>query len=236
MLSVKAMNRSVPLEEIQHHSVRIPDSEDRIFLDGILSVPPAPLGWVIFAHGSGSSRFSPRNLQVAQALQQEHWATLLFDLLTQDESEDRRKVFDIPLLTRRLVLAVQFLKQRPEYNAKPIALFGASTGAAAAMEASADLGSAIRFLISRGGRVDLARDSAHRVKAQTLLIVGSRDEPVLSWNRETLPLLERGELKVISGASHLFEEPHALSSVIQTVTNFLTKCLKPSHPKTTLHP
>lgn len=199
-------------------------------------VPPVPLCWVIFAHGSGSSRLSPRNLQVAQAMNQCHFATLLFDLLTPEESEQRENVFDIPLLTRRLMLAVEHLKLHPEYNQKPIALFGASTGAAAALNAAAVLHSSIGFVISRGGRVDLARDSAPRVTARTLLIVGSHDEPVLAWNREILPLLPRGELRVIPGATHLFEEPGALPAVIDAASAFLTKHLKPARPATTLHP
>jgi putative phosphoribosyl transferase len=234
------MNRpiepSVSKEDIKHHPIRIQDRQGPARLEGFLMIPPAPLCWVIFAHGSGSSRLSPRNLQVAQALNQAHFATLLFDLLTPEEAEQRGNVFDIPLLTRRLMLAVEFLKLHPEYNRKPIALFGASTGAAAALGAAAVLKAPVEFVISRGGRVDLARDAASKVTARTLLIVGENDEPVLTWNREILPLILRGELRVIPGATHLFEEPGALPAVVDAASAFLTKHLKPARPATTLHP
>jgi pimeloyl-ACP methyl ester carboxylesterase len=230
------MNRSVPKEEIEHIPLKMTDPSTGCTLEGTLDIPPAPLGWVIFAHGSGSSRLSPRNLQVAQALQQSHFATLLFDLLSPEESALRRNVFDIPLLTRRLVLAIDTLRSRPEYNNRPLALFGASTGAAAALEAAALPSSPVGYVISRGGRVDLARGSAPGVRARTLLIVGGNDEPVLGWNRETLPLLRNGELRVIPRAGHLFEEPGTLFSVIDAASRFLTKHLKPSRPATTLHP
>jgi putative phosphoribosyl transferase len=230
------MNRSVPEAEIEHLTIKMEDPSAKCTLEGSLEIPPAPIGWVIFAHGSGSSRLSPRNLQVAQALQQAHLATLLFDLLTPDESSQRKNVFDIPLLTRRLMLAIDALRARQEYNRKPLVLFGASTGAAAALEAAALPSSPVEYVVSRGGRVDLARNSAPGVRARTLLIVGGNDEPILSWNRETMPLLRHGELRVVPRAGHLFEEPGALLSVIDATSRFLTKYLKPSRPATTLHP
>ncbi|NDG86018.1 MAG: phosphoribosyltransferase, partial [Proteobacteria bacterium] len=150
----------VPENEIRHRDVLITSTSSSARLQGTLRVPLAPLGWVLFAHGSGSSRLSPRNIEVARALNQAHMATLLFDLLTEEESQDRTNVFDLPLLSERLILATKWLKDQQEFNGAPIAYFGASTGAGAALMAAAKLGTGIRAVISRGGRVDMARNEA----------------------------------------------------------------------------
>ena len=215
------MNYTVPEPEVKILDAMIEDLKSGSRLPGQLRIPPAPLGWVIFAHGSGSSRFSPRNIQVAKTLNQRHQATLLFDLLTPEESNIRKNVFDIPLLAERLRNSVFWLQKQLDFNNAPIALFGASTGAAAALSAASVLGKNVRAVVSRGGRVDLAKSAAAEVECPVLLIVGGWDEPVLTWNREVLPLLKSGRLKVIPKATHLFEEPHALSSAIEAAADFL---------------
>jgi putative phosphoribosyl transferase len=179
-----------------------------------LAIPPQPLGWVVFAHGSGSSRRSPRNLSVAAALNRAHVATLLFDLLTSEEELDRRNVFDVELLGHRLMAATRWLRSQPEASRLPIGYFGASTGAAAALAAAAELPEEISAVVSRGGRPDLAAAWLGRVRAPTLLVVGSADPVVLELNREAAESLTcRSELAVVPGAAHLFEEPGALEQV-----------------------
>jgi len=220
----------VPEHEIKTREIVLNVPESGIRLGGTLRTPPAPLGWIIFAHGSGSSRFSPRNIQVAKSLNPRHFATLLFDLLSPEEFQNRKNVFDISLLTERLILAQRWIKSRLEYNGAPIAFFGASTGAAAALKAAAILGKEVGAVVSRGGRVDLARTWAPEVPCETLLIVGGWDEPVLTWNRETLPLLKKGSLKVIPEATHLFEEPGALNSVIASAGSFFEEHLRGPEP------
>ena len=182
-------------------------------LEGILTIPPSCQGIVIFAHGSGSSRKSPRNLQVASALNQAGLGTLLFDLLTPAESLDRKNVFDIPLLAARLKLATHFLHFQIPDLIVPIGYFGASTGAAAALWAAADLGNQISAIVSRGGRPDLATTRLPDVKAPTLLLVGSLDEAVIEMNREVVPLMPHSDLVIVPGATHLFEEPGTLENV-----------------------
>jgi putative phosphoribosyl transferase len=183
-----------------------------VALEGHLHVPAAPIGVVAFAHGSGSSRHSPRNQYVASVLQQAGLATLLLDLLTPREETDRRHVFDIPLLAGRLAGAVAWLAGRPETAHLPIGLFGASTGAAAALWAAAEPDLRIGAVVSRGGRPDLAGARLGSVRAPTLLIVGSRDTVVLGLNHEAQALLRcRNRLSVVDGASHLFEEPGTLA-------------------------
>lgn len=183
-----------------------------VALEGHLHVPAAPIGVVAFAHGSGSSRHSPRNQYVASVLQHAGLATLLLDLLTPREELDRRHVFDIPLLAGRLVGAVAWLGGRPETAHLPIGLFGASTGAAAALWAAAEPDLQIGAVVSRGGRPDLAGARLGSVRAPTLLIVGSRDTVVLKLNREAQALLRcPSRLFVVDGASHLFEEPGTLA-------------------------
>jgi putative phosphoribosyl transferase len=189
-----------------------------------LAVPAQPLGWVVFAHGSGSSRLSPRNLQVAAALNQAQIATLLFDLLTREEELDRRNVFDIELLGRRLVAATRWLRSRAEARGLPIGYFGASTGAAAALVAAAELPDEVSAVVSRGGRPDLAGERLGDIRAPTLLIVGSADSFVLEVNQDAATRLTcRNELAVVPGATHLFEEPGALEQVASLAAAWFTR-------------
>ena len=182
-------------------------------LPGTLRRPAEMLGAVVFAHGSGSSRLSARNARVADVLGEAHLATLVFDLLTSPEAEDRRNVFDIPLLARRLAAATAWLVAEPGFGSVPVGYFGASTGAAAALWAAAG-DPHVQAVVSRGGRPDLARPRLGAVRAPTLLIVGSRDELVLDLNREARLLMScESELRIVEGATHLFEEPGALEQV-----------------------
>lgn len=186
---------------------------DHVTLPGSLAPPTDAAGVVAFAHGSGSGRFSPRNAQVAGVLNDAGLATLLFDLLTPDEALDRRNVFDIPLLTDRLLAATNWLEVEPSLCHLPIGYFGASTGAAAALSAAAE-NSGAAAIVSRGGRPDLAGPQLAKVRAPTLLIVGSLDEVVLELNAAALERLSGPcELRVVEGATHLFEEPGALDQV-----------------------
>jgi len=183
-------------------------------LPGTLTVPTRQLGIVLFAHGSGSSRHSPRNVQVAETLHQRGIGTLLFDLLVEAEAADRELVFDIRLLASRLAEAAQWLAAEPEARGFPLGYFGASTGGAAALVATVVGQVPIAAVVSRGGRPDLAAPVLERVRVPTLLIVGGNDEPVLSLNREALTQLGGGHrLVVVPGATHLFEEPGALETV-----------------------
>lgn len=193
---------------------------------GTLSVPRSPIGVVAFAHGSGSGRFSPRNQFVAEALREAGFATLLIDLLEEDEAEDRAKVFDIPLLAARLRAAGTWLGEDAETRALPLGYFGASTGAAAALVAAASDPGRVGAVVSRGGRPDLARDALPIVKAPTLLIVGSRDEQVLELNRRALAALRcPKQLAVVPGASHLFAEPGTLEEVARLAADWFTQTL-----------
>ena len=183
-------------------------------LPGQLVVPPNAPGVVVFAHGSGSSRLSPRNRQVAMWLNERGCATLLFDLLTEEEAANRNNVFDIPLLGRRVVAATSWLREQAEVGALPVAYFGASTGAAAALVAASELGDGVAAVVSRGGRVDLAGDALPRVVAPTLLLVGSLDGVVLDLNRTAIERMRcTTRLVIVPGASHLFEEPGTLERV-----------------------
>ncbi len=186
-------------------------------LEGTLGLPGArPKGIVIFAHGSGSSRFSPRNNYVAKALRQAGLATLLFDLLTESEAADRANVFDIALLAERLAAATEWARKFELTRTLPIEYFGASTGAAAALVASAQRDSNIAAIVSRGGRPDLAGAALVDVRAPTLLIVGGADVDVLALNRSALGRLGcEAKLEVVPGATHLFEEPGTLESVVK---------------------
>ena len=194
-----------------------------VTLTGDLVAPALPFGWVVFAHGSGSSRLSSRNRSVAAVLQRAGVATLLFDLLTPEEEHDRRNVFDIELLATRLEHATRWLDEQPEVAGAPFGYFGASTGAAAALMAAAELGSRISAVVSRGGRPDLAADRLGEVAAPTLLIVGGADEAVLDLNRAAAELLRcRHELAIVPGATHLFEEPGALEQVAELARAWFT--------------
>ena len=185
-------------------------------LEGDLDIPGGATGLVMFAHGSGSSRLSPRNRQVAVALQEAGLATLLFDLLRPEESRDRRLVFDIALLANRLMAATDWLRTRRECQAFAIGYFGASTGAAAALVAAAQAGAGVRAVVSRGGRPDLAMAALSKVKAPTLLIVGEEDREVLALNWQALEALRcEKSLLTVPGATHLFEEPGALELVTE---------------------
>jgi len=193
-------------------------------LEGSLFLPETPRGLVIFAHGSGSSRFSPRNRYVAERLVAQGFACLLFDLLTAEEGEFRRNVFDIPLLGARVREAIAWTAAS-DVSRLPIGLFGASTGAAAALVAAADE-PRVAAVVSRGGRPDLAGDALQRVQAPTLLIVGGLDYGVIDLNRSAQQLLRcRNRLDIVPGATHLFEEPGTLESVVERATNWFIEYL-----------
>jgi len=196
-------------------------------LPGYLRLPAQPAGLVIFAHGSGSSRNSTRNNYVAEGLGEAGFATLLFDLLTPEEESDRANVFDIPLLSDRLVSAIKWANQDARTKALPIGLFGASTGAAAALVAAAATQShRVGAIVSRGGRPDMAACAFQWVKAPTLLIVGGNDHQVLQLNREAYDKLEcQKELMIVPGATHLFEEPGTLDAVIDGAKGWFTRHL-----------
>jgi len=190
-------------------------------LEGILHVPQEAKGIVLFAHGSGSGRLSPRNQFVAAVLQKAGLATLLIDLLEEEEADDREKVFDIELLAGRLQSAADWLHQEHATSDLRLGLFGASTGAAAAMVAAARRPAAIGAVVSRGGRPDLAMDELTEVTAPSLLIVGGRDDVVIQLNREALGFLRcPKKLVVIPGATHLFPEPGALEEVSRLATGW----------------
>lgn len=200
-------------------------------VEGDLHVPYRPAGLVIFVHGSGSSRFSPRNRAVASLLEEHGHGTLLIDLLTPGEeardeaSRDLR--FDIPLLGRRVVAITDWVQSRPDLWPLPIAFFGASTGAAAALIAAATRPEVSRAVISRGGRPDLAGDALPRVLAPTLFLVGGDDVPVLELNRSAMRRMRaRVEMKVVEGATHLFEEPGALEQVAALAADWCDQHLR----------
>lgn len=201
----------------------------QVKVEGTLSLPGKPRGIVLFAHGSGSSRHSPRNRSVAEALQSQGFATLLFDLLTlEEEAIDRQNAalrFDIGLLAGRLVRVTQWIAQNPDTRGLPIGYFGASTGAAAALVAAAQLPSSVAAVVSRGGRPDLAAEALRRVHAPTLLIVGGRDDVVIELNRQALAWLGCGvkRLVIVPGATHLFEEPGALEEVARLAADWFAE-------------
>lgn len=192
---------------------------------GDLAVPASSVGLVLFAHGSGSSRLSPRNRLVAEFLQSQGLATLLFDLLTPTEDREYRIRFDIALLTRRLINATQWAQADPATAQLALGYFGASTGAAAALQAAAELPT-VRAVVSRGGRPDLAINALARVRAATLLIVGGDDDTVLALNRQAhAHLSEPRALEVVPGATHLFEEPGALEQVARLAAEWFRRYL-----------
>ncbi len=197
--------------QVQVRQVEIP--ADRVMLPGELTLPQQAIGLVAFAHGSGSSRLSPRNQMVAADLHQAGIGTLLFDLLTEAESETRANVFDMSLLADRLLAATGWLTKEPDTRDLRLGYFGASTGAGAALIAAAKAGDRVHAVVSRGGRPDLARDYLAEVRTPTLLIVGGLDTAVLGLNRLALDqLLCPKRLAVVPGATHLFEEPGALEA------------------------
>ncbi len=208
------------------HTSEVTISDESVTLPGILAVPDVATGMVIFAHGSGSSRLSPRNAAVAEALNRAGFATLLFDLLTLNEADDRAKVFDIPLLAERLELATSWVRERPELRSLPIGYFGASTGAGAALMAASELGDVVVAIVSRGGRPDLAGRTLQFVHAPTLLIVGGQDSEVLTLNSRAYDTLSsQRRLTVVPGATHLFEEAGAMESVTRLGIEWFTKYL-----------
>lgn len=192
-------------------------------LPGSLVTVPDATGVVLFAHGSGSSRFSPRNRRVAETLRERGLDTLLLDLLAAEEAEDRERVFDIDLLADRVGMALDWLVARLGPLSLPIGLFGASTGAAAALQAAAMRPGQVAAVVSRGGRPDLAGKYLAEVRAPTLLIVGGDDRQVLALNRAALQQLRcETRLDVVPGATHLFEEPGALEAVAQRAAGWFT--------------
>jgi len=201
-----------------------------VTLTADLSVPASPRGLIVFAHGSGSSRHSPRNRSVAHVLQHGHFATLLIDLLSEEEdlvdaatSEYR---FNIPLLANRLIAAVDWARNSPPVALLSIGLFGASTGAAAALIAAERRPAMIGAVVSRGGRTDLAQKSLDLVTAPTLFIVGGRDEVVIELNRKSLAHLKGPkEMEIVPGATHLFEEPGALEHVARSARDWFGRYL-----------
>jgi len=199
---------------------------DSVSLDGELHIPQGAKGIVIFVHGSGSSRFSPRNILVAQVLRSATFGTLLFDLLTREEDMDYENRFDIPLLARRLIAVTKWVRTQEQTKALQIGYFTASTGAAAALIAAVEQGKDIKAIVSRGGRPDLAMEVLGSVNVPTLFIVGGNDNVVLKLNRDAMMRMRtKIELKVVQGATHLFEEPGALEEVARLAVEWFTKYL-----------
>jgi putative phosphoribosyl transferase len=191
-----------------------------------LTIPAGARGLVLFAHGSGSSRLSPRNRFVASGLHAAGFGTLLFDLLTRTEEQNRGNVFDIALLAQRLVTATEWLAKRPERGSLPMGYFGASTGAASALVASTLTAIPIGAIVSRGGRPDLAGPALPLVTAPTLMIVGGNDFPVVSLNRDAAERLRCAhEVTIVPGATHLFEEPGTLEAVIDLARDWFARHL-----------
>ncbi len=209
----------------QEHEIQI--TKGSLCLPGILGLPSQIKGVVLFAHGTGSGRLSPRNQFVAHQLQEAGFATLLIDLLEEKESQDREKVFDIALLADRLYCGIQWLHQESATQDFPLGLFGASTGAGAAIQVAAQFPEAIQAVVCRGGRPDLAKPYLSKVKAPTLLIVGGRDDPVIKLNQEALSCLScPRELMIVPGASHLFEEKGKLESVAILASQWFQRHLR----------
>lgn len=199
---------------------------DSVKLEGILTIPKDALSLVIFAHGSGSSRLSPRNSLVAGVLQKAGMGTLLFDLLTAKEDEIYENRFDIPLLTGRLKAATLWVKGQPETAKLQIGYFGASTGTAVALVAAAYLGKEIKAIVSRGGRPDLAGNALGKVIAPALLIVGGEDRVVIELNKKAFDMIKaEKQLKIIPGATHLFEEPGTLEAVARLAADWFKQYL-----------
>jgi putative phosphoribosyl transferase len=219
---------SAPKQPIEN--VAVPIQAGEVMLAGDLGIPAKAQGIVLFAHGSGSSRFSPRNRFVAQVLQTGGLATLLFDLLTAEEEEidlrTRHLRFDIGLLANRLVATTDWVLQQPTTRHLKIGYFGSSTGAAAALIAATQRANAVAAVVSRGGRPDLAMPALPQVKAPTLLIVGGNDFPVIQMNEQALAQLSaEAKLEIVPGASHLFEEPGTLEVVARLARDWFQEHL-----------
>lgn len=216
-----------PSQRVEHEQPIAVRTGHATFL-GILGLPEKPQGIVLFAHGSGSGRLSPRNTLVARTLQDGGLATLLIDLLEEREAEDRRKVFNIDLLADRLLAATDWLSQNPTTQGLRLGYFGASTGAAAALQAAASLPEAVSAVVSRGGRPDLAAPYLPKVTAPTLLIVGELDVQVIGMNQGALALLTcPKKLVIVEGATHLFEEPGTLEQVADLALRWFRRHLSP---------
>jgi dienelactone hydrolase len=214
------------------HDVDVQIPADSIQLEGELKVPSSATGIVLFAHGSGSSRHSPRNQYVASVIRNAGVGTLLLDLLTREEEaidiQTRHLRFDIDLLARRLVDATNWIKQEPTLRHLRVGYFGSSTGGGAALVAAAMVGEEIGAVVSRGGRPDLAGEALQRVKSPTLLIVGGYDEQVIEMNEEAYAQLRcQKELEIVPGATHLFEESGTLEEVAHLAAQWFQKHLRP---------
>jgi putative phosphoribosyl transferase len=211
------------------HQEPITIKTDSTQIEGVLLLPEDPIGIVLFAHGSGSSRLSPRNNFVADELGKAHIAALLMDLLTPQEDQDYQTRFDISLLTARLAAAVDWVQRTEQTRTLPIGLFGASTGAAAALQVAAERSKDIVALVSRGGRPDMAgRHALEQVRAPTLLIVGGLDDEVIELNQVAYNTLHCDrQLEIIPGATHLFEEPGKLEAVASIAKRWFKQHLAP---------
>lgn len=217
----------IPILKTEVHDVTIPIGE--IYLEGELIIPENAIGLVIFSHGSGSSRFSPRNNMVAEILRKKGMGTLLFDLLTIGEDTIYANRFDIELLSHRLIETTKWVQKQADAKGLEIAYFGASTGAASALNAAAEMKNTIKAVVSRGGRPDLSMAFLPKVKAAVLLIVGGNDEPVIGMNQLAFEKLEsEKEMKIIPGASHLFEEEGKLEEVARISANWFEKHFRKS--------
>ncbi len=228
-----SMNRASDREE---RSVKV--STGLVVLEGNLGIPDDARGIVLFAHGSGSGRHSPRNRYVARRLRQANLATLLIDLLTAEEEtidlQTRQHRFDIKLLAGRLVGATDWLTQNPDTRNLRVGYFGASTGAGAALVAAVECPELVAAVVSRGGRPDLAGQALPRVAAPTLLIVGENDLPVIGMNREALEQLHtEKELEIVPGATHLFEETGTLEEVARLAAEWFVRYLNPNNTTST---
>jgi dienelactone hydrolase len=215
--AIETFDVAVPATGVKGEPIKLP---------GRLALPTPPTGLVLFAHGSGSSRHSPRNMQLASTLHESWIGTLLFDLLTEQEATDRVNVFDIPLLAERILAATRFVAGLDATRHLPLGLFGASTGAAAALVASAREPK-VSAVVSRGGRPDLAGHKLRVVTAPTLLLVGGEDHEVLELNRRALAELEcEKQLEVVPGATHLFDEPGTLDEAARLSAEWFARHLQ----------
>ncbi len=225
MLSVDRIKNEVTVTAVifeKQVTIRAGD----VFVEGILTVPEQARACVLFAHGSGSSRLSPRNKFVADVLIRAGFATLLFDLLTPAEDAVYENRFDIGMLTERLKQATRWIQSQPRTTKLALGYVGASTGTASALKAAAELGTIIRAVVSRGGRPDLAGDALSRVAVPVLLIVGGSDELVIDLNRQAERLLGgKKEIAIVPGATHLFEEPGALARVAELASAWFKRYL-----------
>jgi putative phosphoribosyl transferase len=227
-IASRAAHEAKPGAGLEIRDVRIPP----LGLPGTLRIPGEAHAFVAFAHGSGSSRFSPRNVAVAEGLNAQGFATLLFDLLSSQEEVDRANVFNVALLAERLVDAINWLDRESPAPPRPLGLFGASTGAAAALVAAVRLGDRIGAVVCRGGRPDLAGRTLDEIRTATLLIVGGADYGVIELNEEALTHLKGPKaLQIVPGATHLFPERGALEAVIDNAARWFTRHLGGTAPK-----